>query len=152
MLRLRRATVAALLALSLTACGGATGASVTLDEQNKSTTVRIGVGTTVIVVLHSTYWMFDPLPGHGVLEAVGTPTASAPGAPGVGCVPGGGCGTVTAIYTAMATGSVIITASRNSCGEALRCSPDEARYEVTIVVGDPAGPPSSSEPGPPTGT
>jgi hypothetical protein len=28
----------------------------------------------------------------------------------------------------------VITASRSSCGEALRCSPDQTRFTVTVVV------------------
>ena len=55
-------------------------------------------------------------------------------APAPGCVPGGGCGTVTATYGAVHAGRVTVTANRTSCGEALRCSPEQGSFTVAVVV------------------
>jgi len=53
---------------------------------------------------------------------------SCPDIPGLGCVP------VRADFTALTDGKAVITASRSSCGEALRCNPDQARFKVMVAV------------------
>jgi hypothetical protein len=50
------------------------------------------------------------------------------------CVPGGGCGTVTQSYVAVAPGRTTIDAERDLCGEALACPPDKRKFSVTVVV------------------
>ena len=49
-------------------------------------------------------------------------------------MPGGGCNPVVATFTAMSAGTAVLSASRTSCGEALRCGPDNSHYHVTIIV------------------
>jgi hypothetical protein len=49
-------------------------------------------------------------------------------------VPGQGCGTVTAVFAAIAPGSARLTASRISCGEALRCTGSDGVYVLTVTV------------------
>jgi hypothetical protein len=68
-----------------------------------------------------------------VVALVSGPTTSA-AAMGT-CVPGGGCGTVTAAFRALAPGRATITASRTTCGEAMRCTGTDGAWEVTVVVG-----------------
>ena len=138
--------VIALIAFTLAGCAGtgstaarnaassAGGGFIRLDERDNGHTVRVAKGYGVGVVLHSTYWTFAPLTGTDVLRPAGTPsTAALP--PGNGCVPGGGCGTVTARFSAAGTGIVEVQASRTTCGEAMGCVPDEASFAVTIEVG-----------------
>jgi hypothetical protein len=55
-----------------------------------------------------------------------------------------GCGTVTAVFRAVAPGSATITASRTTCGEALLCTGSAGAYEVTIVVSGASAPSSAS--------
>jgi hypothetical protein len=50
--------------------------------------------------------------------------------PGLGCIP------IQTKFTALADGKAVIRASRTSCGEALRCSPDRTRFSVMVVVRD----------------
>jgi hypothetical protein len=100
------------------------------DETQNGGTLTLVRGEQLRVVLHSTYWEFAPVSDDRVLRLVAGPT----GAAGGGCVPGGGCGTVTATYQAVATGSATITASRRLCGEALRCRPDQASFILSVVV------------------
>ena len=51
-----------------------------------------------------------------------------------GCVPGEGCGTVTALYDAVAPGRADVNAKRTSCGEAMSCTGNLGFYRVTVVV------------------
>ena len=105
--------------------------AVELSEADAGRTVALRVGDTVTVVLHQTYWeMAAPAPAEPVRE-----TAAPVVAPRLqGCVPGGGCGTVTTAYVAVAAGSAAIGAHRQTCGEAMTCTPDQQDWQVTIVV------------------
>src|SRR4029077_16219094 len=120
-----RVTCAAAAALVF-ACGGAGGTqtpspssarggnTITIDENANGSTLTVASGTQIVVILHSTYWSFDSSSAPSVLRQPGAPTVSP--APIGTCVPGGGCGTVTAAFIAAGIGSAVITASRTSCG------------------------------------
>ena len=107
--------------------GGATHA---LTEADDGHTVTARTGDRITVTLSSTYWTFAAPSNGAVVRQDGDPVY----APDRNCVPGGGCGTVTASYTAIGPGSTHLTASRTSCGEALRCSDSEGSYDVTVTV------------------
>jgi hypothetical protein len=97
-------------------------------------TVALHVGQRLRVVLHSTYWEFKAVSVPAVLHLVETPQV----APKSGCVPGQGCGTVTALYVARAAGTATVKAERTSCGEAMGCTGDAGSYTLTVVVRRPA--------------
>src|SRR5262249_4248964 len=79
------------------------GANATEADNGK--TVSAKVGEQVNVVLGSTYWTFGPVSNASVLKLNGAPAI----APTLrGCVPGGGCGTVTASYDAIAPGTAVV--------------------------------------------
>ena len=105
--------------------------TVTVSETDNGQTIGVRRGGTVTLVLHSTYWQVTGSSDDAVLAADDQPTTTAP-PPGTGCVPGGGCGTVTARYTARAGGTATISARRSTCGEAMACRPDQTTYRVTI--------------------
>jgi hypothetical protein len=92
--------------------------------------VSLHVGQRLRVVLHSTYWEFKPVSNTTVLRSVAEPSV----APKSGCVPGQGCGTVTAVYVARHAGTAVVKAARTSCGEAMGCTGDAGSYTVTVVV------------------
>jgi hypothetical protein len=94
--------------------------------------LTVSVGATVKLVLHNIYWTVHDSPDPSVLTMIGRPVYSVAGA--VKCVPGAGCGTVTATFKALARGSALISASRTSCGEALQCTGGAGLFEVTVVV------------------
>jgi hypothetical protein len=96
-------------------------------------TVVMSVGSVVTLVLESTYWQVEVGSSPAVLALISGPSVSA-GAMGT-CVPGAGCGTATAAFRALAPGRATITASRATCGEALRCTGTDGTYKVTVVVG-----------------
>lgn len=102
-----------------------------MSEPDNGSTVSVPAGTTLTLVLHSTYWTVDPSSNPAVLAERGSPTV----APQTqGCVPGQGCGTVAAHFGAIAAGTATISAHRSSCGEALRCTPDQSSYRVLVRV------------------
>ena len=115
---------------------GSSGASptrtrvVTVTFANKGSTMHLHVGDRLRVVLGSAYWTFHKSSNPravaqiGVVKVVHQP----------GCVVGAGCGTVTALYGAMAPGTSAITASRISCGEALGCTKGNGSFNIRVRV------------------
>lgn len=135
------AAAAGVLALSLTGCGtghqsivtdpGSAGHTTVVSEHSNGKTVHVAVGDKIELLLHSTYWNIAPSPHPSVLSASGgqktLKSASA-------CPPGVGCNPVAVTFTAAAPGTVMLTASRTSCGEAMMCGPGQRHYQVTVVV------------------
>jgi hypothetical protein len=130
------ACVVLVLALGAFAANRSSGAAprgrgtVTVTFGDKGSTVGLHVGATLRVVLDSTYWSMNPSPNPGVLAPHGAATT----VPRSGCVPGEGCGTVTALFLAHSSGTISISASRTSCGEALRCTNGDGSFQVTVHV------------------
>jgi hypothetical protein len=89
----------------------------------------VHVGERLRVRLDSTYWHFGA-PSGTALRSAGKPSY----APDRDCIPGGGCGTVTAEYTAVQAGTASVLASRVSCGEVVLCPPADRTYTVTVVI------------------
>lgn len=136
----RRWPVAAAALAMLTGCSVTgvwlSGGAVThLDEKLKDRTVTVTAGARLELTLHSTLWTVKGSSKPRVLAASGGPTYPPP-APR--CTPApaaeSGCGTVVAWYTALRPGTAVVTATRGSCGEAMRCGPGQGFYKVTIIV------------------
>ncbi|MGI8761671.1 MAG: hypothetical protein ACR2LF_10355 [Jatrophihabitantaceae bacterium] len=108
------------------------GTTVSLGPHANGTSVRVARGTQLLVSLDGTYWIFAA-PSSDSVRAL-APSAVATPSPNR-CPPGGGCGTVSERFAAVAPGSATISAMRRSCGEALRCAPDQARFRLTVIVG-----------------
>lgn len=106
------------------------GSPVTESDNGRSVVVR--VGSDVKLVLHNTYWQISKSSDPAVLALVAGPDYS--GAGPISCIPGTGCGTVTAVFRAIAPGQATVTASRTSCGEVLACTGSAGAYRVTFVV------------------
>ncbi|MFN2581643.1 MAG: hypothetical protein ABR498_02750 [Candidatus Dormibacteria bacterium] len=109
---------------------GPAGGGVMLSEPQNGTTVQASRGSSVTVVLHSTYWHIGGSNDQSVLRAVTGANAS----PSPGCVAGAGCGTVSEMFIALAQGTATIMANRVTCGEARLCVGPEKTYTVTVVV------------------
>jgi len=105
--------------------------NVTVSETDNGHTISVRRQDVVTAVLHSTYWTFNKPSDQRVLLAMSDPTASPQTR---GCVPGQGCGTVTVRYLAVGVGRSVISAHRDTCGEALKCSPAQSDWRVTVVV------------------
>jgi hypothetical protein len=143
-----RTTVLAGLVLAglvtLTACGSSSspadsvgpgsggGATVHLAEPANGTTVLAHVGDRLVVTLHSTYWSLAAPSGGAV--TVGVAPSVSPGGAQCRRPPGTGCGAVTATYDVTAVGNARLTASRRSCGEAMRCVGGKGHWAVSVTV------------------
>lgn len=109
-------------------------AGVVVERDNSTgTTVRLRVGDRIELILSSDYWTVHGSSKPAVLRQDGhtgqlPPTRS-------NCPPGVGCRPVYTYFTAVATGTAVITAHRDSCGEARRCVGSEGRYTLNVIVG-----------------
>jgi hypothetical protein len=105
---------------------------VTVTFADKGKTVDLRVGETLRVVLDNTYWSTNPPSSNsaGLVQrgAVKVYPRLA------GCVAGEGCGTVITLFRATAAGTAMVSASRVSCGEAMRCTSGNGTFEVTVRI------------------
>jgi len=124
----------ALLVCCVAGVGVACGSTVTsprqLSDADNGHTVTVRSATNIRLVLHSTYWTLHGSSAPSVVAVSGRPKYAAQS----GGIAGSGDGTVTETLRARAPGRATLTASRLSCGEALRCRPAQGSYSVTIVV------------------
>jgi hypothetical protein len=148
---IRIAALAVLLAVTAGGCGSAgTGAGrparsteggvaasppsqvTVVGEQSNNGEVDLASDMRLELVLHSTYWRVT---GTSAPETLGQdgPAQVVPDPPGR-CAPGAGCGVVRALFTARRAGSAVVTASRTSCGEAMRCTPGQGSFRLTVRV------------------
>jgi hypothetical protein len=113
------------------AAGGPTVIVVHDDANGKAVPTR--AGDRIELILSSSYWHVTGSSAPSVLRQNGPPVLlsrpkSCPDIPGLGCIP------VQADFTALTDGKAVITAERSTCGEALRCKPDQTRFSVIIDV------------------
>ncbi len=109
-----------------------------LSEKNKDQTVSVRVGGTVSLTLHSMYWTLNAQAKSSSLSSKGAPILKpvlpGPTAPN-GCkIAGSGCGTQTWKFKATKIGTAHLLATRTTCGEAMRCTGSNGRFEVTIKI------------------
>jgi hypothetical protein len=103
-------------------------------DHSNGKTVHVAVGERVKLIFSSGYWRVHGSSSDAVLAQVGRAhllprPKSCPKIPGLGCVP------FETTFTAVAKGTAIITASRQTCGEALACQPPQEHFRLTVVVG-----------------
>ena len=114
--------------------GPATPTALTVSSDHANgRTFRVTVGERLNLILTSTYWQLRGSSAPAVLRQDGGATplprpSSCPKIPGLGCTP------VRTSFLALAPGTAVITASRTTCGEALRCAAGQRHLRVTIVV------------------
>jgi hypothetical protein len=115
-----------------TATNAAIGSLVQVDETANNTTVRVPVGARVRLLLHSDYWTVRGSSSPDVLAQDG-PTNQLPRT-SRGCPPGVGCNPLETFFAARAPGTAVVSATRTTCGEAMRCTGSQGSYQVTVVV------------------
>ena len=143
---LRRALVLAAGALLLAGCAStqkvvtpaqsvqpAQAARITVTEADAGKTVQAGAGETVVLVLHNTNWSAPAISPASVLTPAGAPSTTPSSGPS--CHPGSDCGTFTQTFTVAHAGTVHVTSTRASCGEARKCTGGQGHFDVTLVVG-----------------
>ena len=128
---------------TLAACGGTSapvgGATTTtgthppalhLGASADRKTLDVAVGQEVDVALEGVQWTIAPPTPATSLRALAGPSAVA-----THCTPvGSGCGTTSERFTAVAAGTTVLTAHRDSCGEALACTGRRGEWTVTLVT------------------
>jgi hypothetical protein len=121
-------TILIMIGVGVTGCGHADPVVRTIGRPAGGTTVHLALNDELVVRLTGSSWTFGPLSRPGILRPLGAPR-------NVGCRPEFGCRSTTASYRASETGTVVVSASRSSCGEALRCIGAEGSFRVTVVIG-----------------
>lgn len=123
------------MALAVPAGAVSSTASVALNERSNGRSVTVNPRTRLNVTLHSTYWTLLNVKSTPHLRQIGTTTVVGVAPNGAGnCVPGEGCGTLSAHFVAVRAGTVRLLATRTTCGEALTCSPAQSVWTVVIHV------------------
>lgn len=103
-----------------------------VDERYNHGIVVVHKGSRVELLLHSSYWQVHESSRPDVLRQEGQPVLLQ--GPRGGCLPGIGCRPEQAMFTAESPGEAVLSASRASCGEALRCLPDNSQFKVVVDV------------------
>ncbi|RAG81625.1 hypothetical protein DN069_31880 [Streptacidiphilus pinicola] len=111
----------------------ATGATVVVHNADKGHTVTLHPGQTLQVVLTGGYWPAPTSSSAAVLKQSGAPTLASP-SPGHGCPPGVGCRAQQTEFVAVAAGTATVSATRTNCGEAMRCTDANGKFDITVVV------------------
>ena len=140
--RLALTAAAAALVAVMAACGTAhsaghgpgSGGVLVLRDHANGTTVHVPVGERIELILSSDYWRVHGSSSDAVLTLNGRAhylprPKSCPKIPGIGCIP------IETTFTAVAKGTAVLTASRQTCGEALKCQPPQEHFRLTVVVG-----------------
>jgi hypothetical protein len=108
-----------------------------VSTANNKKTINIRTGDQIILTLDSTYWAIDPVDNTKLKpqgDPLVTPIMPGPDAP-EGCkLPGSGCGTIVWKLKAIKKGVSFIKASRQSCGEALKCTPEQSSFQLRLNV------------------
>lgn len=105
---------------------------VTVSDAENGSTLTVNRGADIYVTLHSTYWQFQQASAPRVLVQAAPVLQGDP--PSRAGIPGSGKGTVRESYHAAAPGTATITATRTSCGEAMRCTAGQGLYRITVIV------------------
>lgn len=111
----------------------ATGAVVVVHNADKGHTVTLHPGQTLQVVLTGGYWPTPASSSASVLKQSGAPTLASP-SPGHGCPPGVGCRAQQTEFVAVAAGTATVSSTRTNCGEAMRCTDANGKFDITVVV------------------
>ena len=115
--------------IGLPASAGAAGTRA-FGDANRATLATVSVGSTFQVTLSTPNWTFNPVHSPFVKQ-VGTQTILTPEG---GCTPGSPCGMTNATFQAVKPGQMRITATRITCGEAMRCVGADALWTMVIRV------------------
>lgn len=124
-----------LLVMCLVSCAlpwqGTHSSDIQAGDNQNGKSVTMHPGETLMVTLGSTYWTIQGSSDSQVLAPVGK-SVTAPKS--CSAPPGSGCGTVSQEFRAARSGTAQVTASRVSCGEAMRCVGLAGQYQLTVQV------------------
>ncbi len=106
---------------------------IVIRDNANGRTVSVPAGDSIELILASSYWKVTGSSAPRVVRQDGSTVllprpSTCPAIPGLGCTP------VRTSFAALSRGEAVITASRTSCGEALRCAGRATRFTLTILV------------------
>jgi hypothetical protein len=106
-----------------------------LSESSNGLKIQIKAGTPIQITLHSTDWTLAKI--SNLIQKGETQTF--PTMPGQNAAPdcqhpGMGCGTIVWNFKTAKKGSAFFSATRTSCGEALRCTSDQSNFRVNFLI------------------
>jgi hypothetical protein len=104
-----------------------------VGESENGRTLTLHPGQVLAVKFGSTFWTFKGSSNPRVLAQLG-PAVVAQTQFNKSTCPYGGCGTVTARFRAVRSGTAQVSAIRTSCGEAMGCTGAAGLYHLTVVV------------------
>jgi len=104
--------------------------SLSLGDSANGQTVSARVGQVVLVTLQSTDWMFEPISDSSVASQSQQSILDGP----IACRTLSDCGYVTTSIVALNQGTVVVRATREKCGELVRCDGSKAVFSLMIVV------------------
>jgi len=127
---------ALVISLGINSAQGATSKS--LSETNRNQVASVKIGSQISLTLHSMYWTLAKQSKTSSLTAKGAPVLKpifpGPTAPHGCSIAGSGCGTQTWKFVASKVGTTHLIATRTTCGEAMRCTGTNGRFEVSVKV------------------
>jgi len=106
---------------------------IVVHDNANGTTVSMRAGDSLELILSSSYWKVAGSSASHVLKQVGD-TVQLPRPSTCPSIPGLGCNPLQTDFKALASGKAIITASRQTCGEALACTGPKRLFTLTVVV------------------
>lgn len=104
--------------------------SLVFSDHDNGRSVAIPRGGSITVFLMTTSWTFQSSSDPSVITQLGATTYQS----GNHCVPGEQCGTTTAQFSALVVGNATLIATRNYCGEARQCVPQNDTWTLSIIV------------------
>jgi len=109
----------------------------TFSDHDNGRTVKLRRGQALVLSLGGgapggLYWHIQQAAPPSVLFS--SASQHEPCVPHGPVIAGELCGTVSRKFVATSAGTATITATRQSCGEALRCSPSASRFRLTVLA------------------
>ncbi|HLK01452.1 MAG TPA: hypothetical protein VKU39_16315 [Streptosporangiaceae bacterium] len=135
------AALAAASLLTAAGCSTVASASVASSTQHQyvvrdasnGKTIWLHTGDRIELILSSNYWQVSGSSAPKVLRQTHATVlmprpSTCPRIPGLGCIP------VRTDFLAVGHGKAVITATRTSCGEAMRCSSQNSHFTLIVRI------------------
>jgi predicted secreted protein len=108
-----------------------------VSDRDNGRTVKLHSGQALVLSLGGAapgglYWQVQEAAPRSVLSSGAS--RHQPCAPHGPVIAGELCGTVSRTFVATSAGTATVTATRQSCGEALQCPPSASRFRLTVLA------------------
>jgi hypothetical protein len=124
------AAIAIAVSATVHTSGAAQATSLVYHASDNGRTFSVAKGLWVNVDLSGIYWKSKPIKGVGSYSRMNIPNTIDPGCQ----IPGAGCGLSHWRFKLSKTGTYKFTATRNSCGEAIKCATADKKFDLKFIV------------------